>query len=208
MTSTHILHPIWMAIAGLILTACAGTPSPPSSPPTYQGVAPDIEREGLITHTTTAIFNAPILDARKWLDEEDRFLAAMEETDEIKKPIDTVYLHGEWPSEGAVRRVELSDGNYVLERVVENGYPTYFSYQIWNFTAPAGKHLDYALGEMVWNELPSDQSELVWSYSVRPNAGFKRPFVRRFVNRNVQPFMNNALSKIEDQGEARFPKLK
>jgi len=128
----------------------------------------------------------------------------MEETQNIKKPIDTVVLHGTWPEEGAVRRLKFSDGHYTLERVIKNDFPYLFRYQVWNFTAASGKHLDYALGQQAWEVLPDGRSQLTWTYSLRPNAGFKLPIVRRFINTDMKPLMENALDVVVAQANDAF----
>ena len=132
----------------------------------------------------------------------------MEETDNIKKPVDVVVLSGNWPEEGAVRRLEFSDGHYTLERVIENDFPTLFHYQVWDFTTAAGNNLDYAIGQQVWEEMESGQSKLTWTYSLRPNAGYKRFFVQRFVDNDMQPLMDNALDKVQAQANAEFAEKK
>lgn len=128
----------------------------------------------------------------------------MEETDNIKKPVDVVVLSGNWPAVGAVRRLEFSDGHYTLERVIENDFPVLFRYQVWGFTSAAGNNLDYAISQQSWKEIQPGQSQLTWTYSLRPNASYKRFFVQRFVDNDMQPLMNNALDRVQAKANAAF----
>lgn len=188
------------------LVGCAGANAPPSEPPTYTGDVPAITKGRYAVYETERVFNAPLEPLRIFLADGNKIIAAMEETDNIKKPIDAVVLSGTWPEDGAVRRLEFSDGHYTLERVIENDFPTLFRYQVWNFTTAAGNNLDYALGAQVWEALPDDQSKLTWTYSLRPNAGYKRFFVQRFVDNDMRPLMDNALDAVKAQADGAFAK--
>jgi len=188
----------------LILSSCSSTQAPPDVPPAYTGAFPEITEGRYATYETTRIFNAPLEPLRLFIEDGNKIVAAMEETDNIKKPVDVVVVSGNWPEEGAVRRLEFSDGHYTLERVVKNDFPTLFRYQVWDFTAAAGNNLDYAVGQQAWEEIESGQSKLTWTYSLRPNASYKRFFVQRFVDNDLQPLMDNALNTVQAQANAAF----
>jgi hypothetical protein len=187
-----------------ILAACSSTQAPPDNPPVYTGAFPEITAGPYATYETTRLFKAPLEPLRRFIEDGNKIVAAMEETDNIKKPIDVVVLSGKWPEEGAVRRLEFSDGHYTLERVIENNFPTLFRYQVWDFTAAAGNNLDYAVGQQAWEEIETGQSKLTWTYSLRPNASYKRFFVQRFVDNDMQPLMDNALDKVQAQANSAF----
>lgn len=195
---------IAVAAPALVLAACSSTSSPPSEPPAYTGTAPDITGGEYAIYETERIFNAPLESLRAFIEDGNKIIAAMEETDNIKKPVDTVVVHGIWPEEGAVRRLEFSDGHYTLERVLENDHPTLFRYQVWDFTAAAGNNLDYAVGQQAWEARPDGTSKLTWTYSLKPNAGYKRFFVQRFVNNDMRPLMDNALDVVKAQADEAF----
>jgi hypothetical protein len=192
------------AIAAAFLTACAGTTLPPETPPSDISSAPEITNKGYAVYETVREFNAPLEPLRAYIEDGNKIVAAMEETANIKKPIDTVVLSGTWPEKGSVRRLEFSDGHYVLERVLENDHPTFFRYQVWDFTAAAGNNLDYAVGQQQWDILENGNSRLTWTYALRPNAGYKRFFVQRFVNNDMRPLMENALDVVKAQADAHF----
>ncbi|MEL6363102.1 MAG: hypothetical protein AAFR21_18710, partial [Pseudomonadota bacterium] len=101
-------------------------------------------------------------------------------------------------------RLEFSDGHYTLEQVLENDFPTLFRYQVWDFTAAAGNNLEYAVGQQAWEVLPDGRSKLTWTYSLKPNAGYKRFFVQRFVNNDMRPLMENALDVVKAQADEAF----
>lgn len=188
-----------------ILGACASNVAPPSQPPIYEkGTAPQLKDGPYAVYEAERIFNAPLEPLRLFIEDGNKIVAAMEETENIKKPVDVVVLSGTWPEEGAVRRLEFSDGHYTLERVLKNEFPTVFRYQVWDFTAASGKHLDYALGQQSWEVLPDGQSKLTWTYKLRPNAGFKRPIVQRFINTDMKPLMENALDVVVEQANDHF----
>ncbi len=193
-----------VAIVGALVAACSSRVAPPETPPDYDGAAPTISGSGYAIYETTRAFEAPLIPLRHYIEEGGRIVANMEETDRIRKPVDAVVLHGTWPEVGAVRRLEFSDGHFVLERVLENEFPHHFRYQVWNYTSAAGGNLAYALGEQVWRERPGGGSELTWTYKLKPNAGFKRPFVQRFTDNDMRPLMENALDALKREVDAHF----
>jgi len=188
----------------VFLSACGSANRPPSEPPVYVDNAPPITEGAYAVYETQRIFDAPLEPLRRYIEDGFKIVAAMEETENIKKPVETVILSGTWPETGSVRSVKLSDGHYTMERVIENNFPTLFRYQVWDFTAAAGNNLDYAVGQQAWEVLPDGRSQLTWTYSLRPNAGFKRPFVQRFVDNDMRPLMENALNTVKAQAEAHF----
>ena len=185
-------------------SACASNVAPPSEPPSYVGTAPEVKDGRYAVYETSRIFNAPLEPLRLFIEDGNKIVAAMDETENIKKPVDVVVLSGTWPEEGSVRRLEFSDGHYTLERVLKNEFPTLFRYQVWDFTAASGKHLDYALGQQAWKVLPDGTSQLTWTYKLRPNAAFKRPIAQRFINTDMKPLMENALDVVVKQANANF----
>ena len=191
-------------ILAVTMAACSADIAPPDVPPTYTGEAPAIRDGQYAEYETRRVFNAPLVPLREFIEGEQRIVGAMEETDQIRKPIDVVVVHGEWPQEGAVRRLEFSDGHFAMERVLENDFPTLFRYQVWNYTSAAGQNLDYALGQQAWRELPDGRSELVWTYRLKPNAWYKHHFIQQFVSNDMRPLMDNALDTVVEQAHAHF----
>ena len=187
-----------------VLPACSNPAPPPTLPPTDISNPPAMTSGQYAVYKTERVFKAPLEPLRFFIQDGNKIVAAMEETDTIKKPIDVVVLSGTWPEINAVRRLKFSDGHYVMERVIENNFPTLFRYQVWNFTARAGQNLDYAVGEQKWTVLEDGRSKLTWTYALRPNARFKRYFVQRFVERDMRPLMDTALDTVKAQADTAF----
>ncbi len=185
-----------------LLAACASR-QPPEIPPAL--TAPPVIEEGFhATYQTTRVFNAPLTPLRNWIDAEQRIVGAMEETAQIKKPVDAVVLSGEWPEAGSARRLEFSDGHYVFERVLVNDFPHLFRYQVWGYTSSAGDNLAYAIGEQRWRVTDEGQSALTWTYRLRPKSRLRAPFIRFFVRNDMRPLMDNALDKVKAEADETF----
>lgn len=194
-------------LSGLALTlvACAGTVAPPDVLPSDVTTYPEITNKGYASHIVVQEFNVPREWLRNWLNEDTHFVNAMEETENIKKPVEITILSGTWPEPGATRRVVLSDGHATLERVIQNDYPGLFQYQIWGLTSKAGQNLSYVLGTQIYEPINDGAgTRLNWTYALKPDAGFKKPFVSRFVNSDIRPFLDNAAAKVARQAEAEY----
>ena len=202
--------PLLLATIALIaapLAACGDRP-PPAEPIAFDGTVPPVEADAdYASFTLERDFDVPRDVLMPWMTETTRMVDAMEETENIKKPVAIDILSGTWPEDGSVRRVTLSDGHQTLERVVRNGLPERFEYQIWNFTTSAGGNLDYALGTQVWSEVDADgdgaddETRLTWTYALLPDAGFKRRFVQDFVDNDIEPFLTGAADRVVAQAE-------
>ncbi|EAQ28857.1 hypothetical protein NAP1_14698 [Erythrobacter sp. NAP1] len=141
---------------------------------------------------------------QQWIVASNELVLAMEETEQIKKPVDVRVVSGNWPEKGSVRWVKLSDGHYTYERVLENRLPEHFSYQIWGLTSSASDHITYAKGQWDWREVEDDKSEFTWTYSLRPNSFIKRPFVSSFLESDMRPFMEGAIDRMTVKAEGEF----
>lgn len=173
------------------LTAC-GTVEPPTVPPSDITSYPALVEKGYAETIVSGTFPMDLATLRLWLEEDNKMVNQMEATENIAKPIRMVPLSGAWPVPGAARRVELSDGHFVLERIVSNT-PDRFEYQIWGMTQAAGRNVDHIHGVQAFEELSDGSTQLTWSYRVKPKAGFMRPFVQRFVDNDVTPFLTQAI---------------
>ena len=202
------------ALVSLMLSACAGERPAPDTPPTLD-TAPAPRQDSaakFAVYETERLFGLPRDELVAWLATDPsgsdtgfgRIVAAMEETPRIKKPVRSTALEGQWPEDGAVRRLTFSDGHHVLERVLANELPERFAYQVWGYTTSAGRNLDYAIGEQRFEALSDGRTRMVWTYSLKPDAGFKRPFVQRFVDEDMRPLMDEALDRVMAQS-AKVP---
>lgn len=185
-----------VTLSTALIPACSSNPAPPAVPPSDVTAYPALRDSGYAETTLVSDFPMPPTEFRAWVEVGNKFVAAMDGEGSIAKPVDTVYLTGDWPEVGATRRVELSDGHYVLERVVDN-QPSRFEYQIWNITSGAGSNVDHVHGVQQFDTNAAGGTRLTWSYRVMPDAGFKRPFVSRFVKNEIRPFLQGSLDTMQ-----------
>lgn len=189
-----------MAIAP-VLVACAATPEPPAVPPSDFSTRPAITGEGYAKAVILQDFPMVPSDLRAWFAVDNKVVAAMDGGDEIAGPKESVYFDGVWPEPGANRRIELTDGHFVLEQVISNT-PEKFEYQIWNMTNEVSSNVDYIYGVQEFAPLSDNATRMTWTYNVKPNAGFKRPFVQRFVNKAIEPMLSGALTTLAEEADA------
>lgn len=193
-----------LLLTALLMIGCAETSPPPAEAPDASSTPPLVTDGAYAEYSTKRVFDAPLEPLRRWIEAENRIVAAMDETDRIKKPVDVTVISGNWAEVGSVRRLKFSDGHFVLERVLVNDFPNIFRYQVWHYTNDAGKNLEYAIGQQSWRTLDDGQSELTWTYKLKPNAEYKRFFVQRFVDSDMRPLMDNALDKVQALAAAEF----
>lgn len=179
----------------LALTACASAVPPPAVPPSDFSAQPALADEGYASTVVVQDFPQDRASLRAWLEEGTKVLDAMKPPEGFAGPVDSVYFEGEWPKAGATRRVELSDGHFVLEKVLTNT-PAAFEYQIWNLTSAVGRDVDHIHGVQAFEPLPDGGTRMSWTYKVKPNAGFKKFFVQRTVDKNIEPVLRNALTTL------------
>lgn len=185
------------------LAACAGNPPPPDGPPALTE-APAMEEGWHAEFVTTKVIDAPLVPLQGWIGKSNEIVAAMEETDEIKKPVEVKVVSGTWPENGSVRWLRFSDGHYTYERVLENRLPEHFRYQVWGLTSAASNHITYAQGQQDWRQLEDGTSEFTWTYRLRPNSIIKRPFVQGFLDNDMKPFMEGAIGRMAEKADAQF----
>lgn len=194
---------ILVMFATLSLAACAGNPAPPLGPPALTQ-PPEISDGWHGSFVTTKVIDAPLVPLIEWVSATNELVGAMEETDRIKKPIEVKVVSGNWPEVGAVRWLKFSDGHYTYERVLENGLPFKFKYQVWGLTSSASQHITYARGQQDWRVLEDGRTELTWTYELRPNSIIKRPFISGFLNNDMRPFMEGALDRMTAKADTEF----
>ncbi|MEL7179780.1 MAG: SRPBCC family protein [Pseudomonadota bacterium] len=154
--------------------------------------APDLARESLYQSNIISV----VLQGE--IAEVSAFMAAnpltnfLEPSGRIPRIADVVVLDGPWGDVGALRRVDLVDGNHVHERVLTNDEDE-FTYQIWDITAPAGRFINHIYGEIRFAEV-EEGTQVTWSYNVKPRVFFARPSIRSYLDDDFAPFMENGLS--------------
>ncbi len=180
-----------LATSGLVLAAAwsttGGEPADPLDPP------PPREDGAYIVNEEAAIFDGPPAEVRQVLrTEEGGVLAFVEPTPRIPGIAGLTPLVGAFPDEGAVRRVELADGNSATERVLVNDEAR-FAYQVWGLTSTSRVAVDHVRAEFRYEPTADGRTEVTWTYAVAPRPAVLRPFVRDFVEGDIRPFMESGL---------------
>lgn len=161
-----------------LLASCTSAPAPPEVPPSYSE-PPPVATDGFVTVVTSADIPMSVADLRAFLLDRP-FIAFLEPTEGIAPPVSEEPLIGDWLTPGAVRRLQLEDGHYVIERVLENE-PELFTYQAWIFTNAAARGVDHIYGVQRFIELGPDETRFEWTYNVKPKSALTAIFVRRQV---------------------------
>lgn len=168
------------------LTACS-TSAIPNTPPAYS-LPPEVATEGLITLQNEAVINMSQSELRAWL-LDNPFITFFEATENISPPDTTEQLLDvPWYQADAVRRVQLEDGHYVIERILENR-PELFKYQVWVFTNDAGRGVDQIIGEQFFMPIDENSTKFIWKYNLKPKSAITRIFVNRMTP-ELQVFMD------------------
>ncbi|MEM6899692.1 MAG: hypothetical protein AAF583_07985 [Pseudomonadota bacterium] len=169
-----------------LLASCSSAPLPPDVPPSYSE-PPAVATDGFVSVTTSADIPLSVADLRAFL-LDTPFITFLEPTETISPPVAEEVLIGEWLSEGAVRRLQLEDGHYVIERVLENR-PELFTYQAWVFTNAAARGVDHIYRVQRFIVLGPNETRFEWTYNVKPKSALTAIFVRRQVP-ELTEFMN------------------
>ena len=184
-----------IALSAIVLIGCASALPPPAVPPSDFSTRPALDDKGFAKAVIVQDFPQDRPELRAWLKDGNKVFGAMKGPEGFAGPVDTVYFDGVWPETGATRRVELSDGHFVLEEVLSNTEEA-FEYQIWGMTGETRRNAEYIHGVQAFEQLPAGGTRMTWSYKVMPTSGLKKPFVQRFVNKNIEPMLSGALTTL------------
>ncbi len=176
-------------IAAVFVAGCAARP--PDDPPSYTE-PPVVATDGFVTAFASEVFPMSLEGLRAFMLEES-LIDYLEPVGSIANPASGEVLRGEWPNVDAVRRLQLTDGHYVIERVLENE-PTVFRYQLWVFTNDVGRGVSQIVGEQRFTEVDGG-TRFDWYYNMAPRNGFTRIFVKRACKREVQPYLAGGLRR-------------
>lgn len=182
-----------IAFAALLLAA-ACVSNPPSSPPAYSD-PPPVATQGFETVTVVKEFPLSVPRLRAFM-EANPIINFMKPTDSIAGPAELEILEGTWPNPGAVRRVKLTDGHYVIERITKN-QPEIFQYQIWVFTNAAGRGVEQIVGEQRFIATGRNTTRFEWDYRVKPTSGVTRLFVKQQLP-NIEAFLAGGTDGLHD----------
>lgn len=198
MTYSRLLVTVAPAVIFLsTLTSCAV--SVPTEPPDYSAAPPTIEDGFYVENVESVTIDVPLDQFLAWQDVTP-LSDVLTPTEGMPAVAQTVMLEGgEWGDVGDRRRIELADGHYAVETVLDSSRNR-FSYQLWGFTSQAGQFADYATGEFVYTE-QGKQTLVTWTYRFKPNSLLSRIPLSLFVRNNFQPFMANGLANMKTGAE-------
>ena len=180
----------------LLLAACVGNPEPPATAPTASTAPPPLSENGYAQVVIRADFPGTPAEVRAYLDDGNKILYAMPDTDRIARPVSFELTKGEtWTAAGSERVMKFSDDHYAFERVIDHS-PESFTYQVWGFTGPNAANVDHIHGEQRLVADPDGGTDFIWTYRVKPTAGWKRPFVQRFVDSDVRELLQTATDRV------------
>jgi hypothetical protein len=201
------------AWARLAATACiatglatvAGCASVPDAPPPLVAPPAVVNDDNYVTHVTSRTVNGEPAQVKAWL--EQKQLASFFPKDQgiagVKR---TVPLVGVWGTNGSIRRVELDDGHYAFDHVIENVDARMFRYQIYGLTNVAGTVSEYVHARIEYFKASERQTEVKWTYAVRPKSFITKPLVTRFVDNQLKPYMEAAMDNMRDAAIKDFPR--
>lgn len=157
------------------------------------GAPPLKEQKDYLSVTHTVTFNGRRSDVRRALfTPEGGVLNFVEPTPSIPGIHGFQPILGAFPEQGAVRKVILTDGNAVTERVVRNNQDV-FEYQIWDLTAKNGWAVDHIRGRFDYKAVSNEKTVVTWEYAIAPSSFVAKPFIKRFLKRDFQPFLTSGL---------------
>jgi hypothetical protein len=115
---------------------------------------------------------------------------------------------GPYGSVGARRLVCKTDGSIAVEEVLltESGEDfRRFRYVVWNYTSPAFRDVDYAVGEFVRTQTAPDKTHIEWTYRFALRKGLGREqrsrFQKTFLEREFALWMRTQLDRKESDAE-------
>ncbi len=189
---------LFSLLAACTISAC-GAAEPPATAPTQLSPPPPLADDGYAELVIRADFPGTPSEVRAFLDDGNKIIYAMPTTENISRPKDFQLTKGEsWTETGAERILEFEDGHYTFERVIGHA-PERFEYQVWGFTSANGRNVDHIHGIQELRADPNGGTDFIWTYKVMPTAGWKKPFVQRFVDSDVRELLQTATDRVAAQ---------
>jgi hypothetical protein len=214
-------------LRALSLTAaitCFATPTLAASdvqcpmPATFRSTPPpEIEPSELVQHVEEITIDRP-LDVVMAAASRTSLETTMHKTSTLPGVAGTHLLAGTWPDPGARRITCLTDGGTTEERVIVNvrsGNAHEFRYQVWNYTTPQARPINYGVGDFLETDLGNGRTLIHWTYAfrLRPDRfpGYLGPlgrwlFQAFYLNTRYAELMRGALAVRKASAE-RAPSL-
>lgn len=195
---------------GALAFACPGAAmaasAAPCPPPGFVDTPPPrIDPHELVGHVEEITIDRP-LDVVLAEGARTALARTLRGTSSLPGVAGTHVLRGTWAEPGAQRVTCLTDGGSVEELAlinVRDSRTHRFRYEVWNYTTPKARPVDYAIGEFQETDLGDGRTHIRWTYEfrLRPNRfpGYLGPLGRRlfksfFLDTQYAEFMRGALA--------------
>jgi hypothetical protein len=187
---------IHMATLGLLvmgLTACSATP--PSQAPALAEPPAIAQDDNYVTHVTTRTVNWDRVTFRRWL-EREQLVSFFPKDMGIAGVKSTTPMRGTWGQNNAIRRVELEDGHYAFDFIINNRYPDVFQYQVYGLTNDLGRVAEYVRAELKYSEDKPGVTTLQWTYAARPKSAITKSLLDNAMKNRIAPYMEAGMTNM------------
>jgi Polyketide cyclase / dehydrase and lipid transport len=184
-----------LATASVVLGLSACSAAPPAQAPAMPEPPAVINDDAYVTHVAQRTVQWDRVAFRQWL-EKEQLVSFFPKDMGIPGVKGTTPMRGTWGQNGAIRRVELDDGHYAFDLILNNRYPDVFAYQVFGFTSQAGRVADYIRAELRYTELSPGVTQLQWTYAMRPKSALTKPLVSQFMTSRIQPYMEAGMDNM------------
>lgn len=186
-----------IAVLTLITLAACSNAAPPDTPPKLVA-PPEVATSGFEAAYVEQTIPMTVPQLRQFMDEQP-LISFLKPTENIANPIDSEILQGTWAEPGAIRRLQLADGHYVIERILDNE-PEFFQYQIFVFTNATGRGVEQIVGEQRFVPVEGG-TRFEWTYQVLPKNFVTRLFVRRSMD-EIETYISDGLAGFANAARA------
>ncbi len=198
-------YAIAILICAALLQACAI--QPPKTAPGLSDPPAMVQDEYYVTHQVSRTVNWDRVSVRRWL-EKEQLITFFPKDMELPSVVGQTPMRGNWGENGAIRRVELNDGHFAFDHILNNRYPDVFQYQVYGFTNLAGRISEYVYAEIKYEETKPNVTEIVWTYRMRPKSSLTKPVVQFFITRRLAPYMEAGMTNMARAAEIAAAKAK
>ena len=160
----------YLPVALLAVSATAAGASNCALPASFtRQPAPAVESAALVSHVEEITIDRPLTSVMAG-ENASSLAKTLRKTRSLPGVAGTHLLAGTWPQPGAHRVTCLTDGGYTEEQVLANtraGNIHHFRYEVWHYTPPKARPVDYAVGDFLETDLGDGRTRIRWTYSFR-----------------------------------------
>ncbi len=107
-------------------------------------------------------------------------------------------VEGDWTHPGSSRRITLDDGSHMTETIKTKDEPTYFDYELTDYSLPALRAvLKRSFGQWWFTTREDGGTHVVWTYSLEPRNVFAIPLVWLFVKTFYRAYVKAAMRDMD-----------